>query len=393
MILLQELTVKEYQAETHIRYYITLDLNQVHSLEETIHLYRYLYDYIEELQLQIVYEKVFGRLAVKESLLHARAAWSRGAEVAPVSYIDGMPITDSPLSSITVYGVKQHKSQIHIKYIKDIEGDSTGTFLSFGDVNYLYLINISESALLSDRYSEFRRMFEVCHSYMEQYRFSSSDIVRTWIYLDDIKQDYIVLNEARRDFFDKARIDYSAYSDQLPASTCIEGRSSQRHNSVIDLVCIDKSAASISVKRVFNQNQNEAEGNSYLYKPTFARAISICSHDWTELQISGTASINEAGKTVFVNDPYNQIKKTMLNVLAILNQFNMSFENIALSTCFFKKPHHYSYYQAVLKELCLGEFPASLVKGHVCRDDLLFEFDAVAFRINERTNPKYEGTH
>jgi hypothetical protein len=41
----------------------------------------------------------------------------------------------------------------------------------------------------------------------------------------------------------------------------------------------------------------------------------------------------------------------------------------------------------------LGEFPASLVKGHVCRDDLLFEFDAVAFRINERTNPKYEGTH
>ncbi len=148
----------------------------------------------------------------------------------------------------------------------------------------------------------------------------------------------------------------------------------------INLVCIDKKWSPPKVKRLYNKYQNEAEGSQYLFQPTFSRALLIEDENLTELQVSGTASINESGETVYIDDPYQQIKKTLINVGALLEQANMNFNDFVESTCFFKKEAYYQEFLAAVKELNIGEFSNSFVIGDVCRDNLLFELDGIAIK-------------
>jgi len=147
----------------------------------------------------------------------------------------------------------------------------------------------------------------------------------------------------------------------------------------MEFYCCEKNS-SIRIERIFNKDQNEAEGKGYLYQPTFSRAIKVSYKDHIELQISGTASINSQGKTIYENDPYNQIKRTLLHIKNLLDSANMDFCDIGVSTCFFKEAQYYKVFEVVLEDLKIKEFPSIYVIGKVCREDLLFEMDAVEIK-------------
>ena len=136
----------------------------------------------------------------------------------------------------------------------------------------------------------------------------------------------------------------------------------------------------ILIRRIYNQYQKEADNESYIFNPTFSRALQIMQPGLIELQISGTASIDKNGNTVYPGDAYNQIKTALKMVNNLLRQADLEFKDICFATCIFKYKSDYVFFPQVLEELGYSEFPFISIQGNLCRDDLLFEIDGVAMR-------------
>ena len=65
-------------------------------------------------------------------------------------------------------------------------------------------------------------------------------------------------------------------------------------------------------------------------------------------------------------------------------QADMVFNDICYATCIFKNPSDYSTFREVMRKLGLPDFPHIAIKGNICRDDLLFEMDAVAIKHTDK---------
>ena len=333
------ISIKEYDFGNHTRHYLTLDLNGFKTKEEVQNSYQELYGYLRENNIRIVFEKVFGSLEFKKSIIGIRKylAETLKLELGPFSYIEGSPVCEVPVSSVNIYGISLNQGFVNFEYIYD-KNNKIGTVYNISGSEYLYLYGLKcDDKVLKGTVEEYRSLFCQVQEYIVKRGFLPGDIVRTWIYLDEIDENYSNLNLARREFFQKYNIGYSSTSNDLPASTCIGGKSSNESTAAIDVFCINKNGDYPKINRMYNKLQNEAEGKDYLFGPTFARAKSVDYDTHCEVQISGTASIDETGNTVFLDEPYNQIKKTFLNVKALLEQKNMDFGDICVSTCFFKK--------------------------------------------------------
>jgi len=364
--------------------YYTMNLNAVSDTAEVFRLYRTFLLSVMESSKHIIYEKIFGQAEFQDQLVEVRQelfAQSReNLEIPPLSYIDGQPVSGNPISSITVYTITAGEGS-SVSYLKDPQRTRNWAAIvedSFGRQLYgfnLFAMNEGNAA------AEMDHVFSQVNQLLAQASFSSDTITRTWIYLDRLLEDYQVLNERRKHFFQQVGVDFSAGSGKLPASTCIEGRSKKNARITIDLYCLEQGTDNeFGISRLYNPLQNEAEGEQYLYKPTFSRGISIQRDNVLEVQISGTASINDKGETVFIDDPYQQIFVTLTNVEALLNQRGLALKDIKQSTCFFKKPEYYQYYLDVLNQMNLDSLSISdtFVIADVCRDNLLFEIDGIA---------------
>ncbi|RCX08490.1 enamine deaminase RidA (YjgF/YER057c/UK114 family) [Anaerobacterium chartisolvens] len=376
------LRIKEYDFGDHTRHYLTLALSSFTTMEEIEKGCRELYEYLKEKSIRIVFEKVFGKLEFKKNVKDIRKylAEALKLELGPLSYLEGEPVCQAPVCSVTVYGISSDQGFVDFDYIHD-KDNKIGTSYNILGTNYLHLYGLTcQDNEPKSTAQEYTSLFCRIQNCIVQRGFTPGDIVRTWIYMDEIYENYCNLNLARREFFEKNNIGYSDTSDALPASTCIGGKASNKSTAAIDVFCINKNGDYPEITRMYNRLQNEAEGKDYLFGPTFARAKSIDYGTHCEIQISGTASIDETGSTVFLNDPYNQIKKTFLNVEALLKQKGMDFGDVCVSTCFLKEREYDDIFNNVLTELGLCGLFDTVVMGDVCRSDLLFEFDGIAIK-------------
>jgi enamine deaminase RidA (YjgF/YER057c/UK114 family) len=376
--------LKEFKLPWYTKYYITVDLNNVKTMKEGLEQYEEIFKFIDQHQIKPVYEKIFGKLSSCEAITGARERYLKNLKIesSPLSYVEGDPTSGVPVSSIEIYGISTADKQVKINYYQDSEnGQTMGTVVQTPTSKSLYLfgLKVANHGTMST-YQEFKTLYQTLQRYLKENNFTPEDIVRTWIYLSDISKNYGDFNTARREYFEENKVEYAASSQELPASTCIGGRASRESEMLINAICIDKKIQHPIIKRIYNKFQNEAEGSSYLFRPTFSRALLIEDEGLMELQVSGTASINETGETVYLDDPYQQIKKTLLNVGALLEQVDMDFSDFCESTCFFKQAEYYRDFLEVAKELKIGAFSNSFVVGDVCRDNLLFELDGIAVK-------------
>lgn len=381
--------IQEFKLPLYTKFYLTVNLNNTESTEEINTLYEELINFIGEHKIKPVYEKVFGNLIFRDQFLSFRTHLlkSNNLKDSPLAYIEGKPISGAPISSILLYGILATDNAIKIDYYHEPQtGNCIGTVIQTPKSRYLHLLGlrIENQEKLSPS-QEFSSLYQSLSPYIRENNFTPADILRTWIYLKDIDKTYGNFNTARREFFQENKIEFTADFNELPASTCIGGKSAEQSEMTMNLTCIDKKWSPPQIKRIYNKYQNEAEGSQYLFQPTFSRALLIEDENLTELQVSGTASINESGETVYLDDPYQQIKKTLINVGALLEQANMNFNDFTESTCFFKKEAYYQEFLAVVKELNIGDFGNTFVVGDVCRDNLLFELDGIAVKYRNST--------
>lgn len=361
-------------------YFISLNMNEAKDTDEIFNLYGNACRFCSENRISVVYEKVFGRLQSKDSFIACRKTLLEKlcAKESPLTYIEGTPVTSSAISCVNMFAVKQDSEKYEVEYGKTDRGTISTTIKSKDDgFKMLYIGNISGK---SDDSMEIKSLFDYVKRLIAENDFRHTMIVRTWFYLDRITENYRIFNDYRNEFFEDCGINIGGDSEELPASTCIEGKSELNSIVNMNLLLMETGGNYVRRKRVFNRNQNEADGQKYLYNPAFSRAVSILSDQRQIVYVSGTASIGVSGQVLGIDDDYLQIKMTILNIKNILDQSIATFRDLHHVICFFKHRKYYESYLKVLEELGIDDFSNGVLISNVCRDDLLFEMDGIIIK-------------
>jgi len=211
-------------------------------------------------------------------------------------------------------------------------------------------------------------MFCSAERLLSQEGLSFRDVVRTWIYLRDIDRDYAELNRARREFFQGRGIVLS------PASTGIGGGPfPQQHNFSMSFYAV-ASAEPLERTVMTTPTLNEA----CEYGADFSRGLKVVEANKVALYLSGTASVDEEGRTAHVGDFDAQAERMLVNVATLLAAQNASWSDIVSVATYLKNPADASRLRRILHERGLDGLPIAMVQAAVCRPNLLCEMEAIA---------------
>jgi enamine deaminase RidA (YjgF/YER057c/UK114 family) len=159
----------------------------------------------------------------------------------------------------------------------------------------------------------------------------------------------------------------------MPASTGIEGDNPAGSAGTMDVFAVIPSDGhTVEIEPVTGKKQKSA----YRYGSAFSRAMRITETDCTHILVSGTASIDEKGDTVFLGDTRAQMQKTIEIVNALIQTRGATLANICDATVFLKDAKDIAIWREVSKAKGLDKMPQVCMVADVCRDDLLFELDA-----------------
>jgi len=120
------------------------------------------------------------------------------------------------------------------------------------------------------------------------------------------------------------------------------------------------------------------------YGSSFPRGLRLEFPGITLLLISGTASIDNTGQTVYVGDFGAQCWRTYRNITALLAAEGATWHDVIRTTCYIRDiERDYDPFNrirtAFFEWLGLDPLPASVgVQARLCRSDLLIEIEAVA---------------
>ena len=133
------------------------------------------------------------------------------------------------------------------------------------------------------------------------------------------------------------------------------------------------------------------EAFSYAKPSSFSRGMRIDLGSVTILLISGTASIDEYGKSVHIGDFRAQMRRTLANLTGLLESEGCTWHDIVRTTCYLRDiERDYEAFNeertAFYKEQGLDPLPASTgIQAILCRPELLVEIEAIAMFRNQKT--------
>jgi enamine deaminase RidA (YjgF/YER057c/UK114 family) len=108
--------------------------------------------------------------------------------------------------------------------------------------------------------------------------------------------------------------------------------------------------------------------------------MEISSLHGRRLLISGTASIAPDGRTLWPGNLRRQIDLTMQVVESILARRGFAFSDITRAAAYFKNRADIPAFPAWCADRGLRSLPAITAQCGICRDDLLFELEADAWK-------------
>jgi enamine deaminase RidA (YjgF/YER057c/UK114 family) len=132
------------------------------------------------------------------------------------------------------------------------------------------------------------------------------------------------------------------------------------------------------------------EAYNYPKPSSFSRALRLDIKGVTILLISGTASVDENGKTVHVGDFRAQCWRTYQNITGLLEAEGATWKDIVRTTCYLRDiERDYEAFNEIrtqfFKEQGLNPLPASTgIQAILCRPDLLIEIEAIAIFESDR---------
>jgi enamine deaminase RidA (YjgF/YER057c/UK114 family) len=285
----------------------------------------------------------------------------------PVTWIDSGHTKGSHLSGTQLYAVIGPD----VQRVED-DGRIAASIFEDADARYCHLGDMRAADASESREVQTQRTFDLMETVLDKVGMDFSNVIRTWIYLDDLLDWYDPFNVVRTDFF-QAR---GVFDRLVPASTGISGANPYGAAMMASALGVAPKSAEFSVQTVNSPLQCPAPA----YGSSFSRGVEFGTPDCRRLSISGTASIEPGGATAYLDDIDAQIKLTFEVVEAILDSRNMDWDNVAKAMAYLKD----ASYLTALEQYCqannVEQIPFVITENHVCRHDLLFEMelDAVA---------------
>ena len=243
---------------------------------------------------------------------------------------------------------------------------SGARLVRLGDQISLHTTNVYGAG--GDAFEQAWNLFCAAERLLHQCGMGFRDVVRTWIHLRDIGRDYDALNKARREFFRHRGI------ERRPASTGVQGvPSPDVHDFSISLQAM-QSPRPLDVTLMSAPSLNEA----WSYGADFSRGLRLADANKMTLYVSGTASIDEAGRTVHVGNFEAQVDRMLDNIASLLAQQGASFENLVSGVTYLTNPSDAPVLRSMCHQRGFDGFPCALVEAPLCRPELLCEAEAVA---------------
>src|ERR1700728_2699432 len=126
------------------------------------------------------------------------------------------------------------------------------------------------------------------------------------------------------------------------------------------------------------------EAYAYAKPSSFSRGMRIDLNGLTILLISGTASIDEDGRSVHIGDFRAQTQRTFENITGLLRSEGATWKDIVRTSCYMRDIDR--DYEAFIEERTrfyqqqgLDPLPASTgIQAKLCRPELLIEIEAIA---------------
>ena len=219
-----------------------------------------------------------------------------------------------------------------------------------------------------DAYQQTLGMFGLAEDLLRRAGMEFRDVVRTWIYMRHIERDYGTLNRARREFFAARGI------HPAPASTGIAGGPvPSQHDLCLGLYAV-KAGRPLVRTVMTSPTLNEASE----YGADFVRGLRVLETNKVALHVSGTASIDEHGRTVHPDDFEAQADRMLVNIAALLERQGARFADIVHSITYLKRPADAARLREKLQRAGFAGFPHAMVAAPICRPDLLCETEALA---------------
>jgi enamine deaminase RidA (YjgF/YER057c/UK114 family) len=133
----------------------------------------------------------------------------------------------------------------------------------------------------------------------------------------------------------------------------------------------------------------EILNEAYDYGSAFSRGLRVEMPGATMLLLSGTASIDEEGRTVYEGDLEAQCMRTFRNLTRLLVAEGASWHDVVRTTCYLRDiERDYDAFNAIrnffMNEIVgLDPVPASTgIQVRLCRSDLLVEIELMAIVPN-----------
>ncbi len=312
--------------------------------------------------------------SVREARHRVLAASGEAAARPAITEIEQAPLNEKACLEVSLQAVIPNRSPLQVDSIEvspscgcaecarahglriDI-GDDEARFYAGG------LCGAGESA-----YEQTLAMFGLAEDMLRQAGMEFRDVVRTWIYLREMDRDYGDLNRARREFFEARGI------DPVPASTGIGGGPvGTAHNLCLGIYAV-KGVNPLFRTVMTSPTLNEAMD----YGADFVRGMKMVEANKVALHVSGTASVDEAGRSAHPGDFEAQADRMLMNVAALLEGQGANFGDVVSAITYLKHPADADRLREKFREAGFEGFPNVLVSVPVCRPELLCETEMLA---------------
>lgn len=326
----------------------------------------------------VLHEKVFGLCSDRDVIEGARArAFERnGLDAAlPVTVLEGEPCVGGVLAGVQLGCVVPRSPEVWVEPVTH-RGVNVGRALSLPDRRLVHFSGVSghDPTAPGSVTEQAQRMFDRAFRMLAACGLTPRHVVRTWIYMPRILDWYGEFNRVRTACFRDAGL-LNGGGGRLPASTGIQARRGPGEECFMDVLAVQGDGPQGELASVMhNVRQNEA----YDYGSSFSRGMAVGDDAHPTLHVSGTASIDTRGRTVHHDDEQGQIIETLLDVAALLEGRGASLRDICLATAYCKRTRDHDAFERIARHLDLADLPVVAVLADVCRDELLFELDAVA---------------
>ena len=259
----------------------------------------------------------------------------------------------------------------HVRHLRQ-GGRIVGSLFEDQYARYCRVVGLLPSDASRPRADQATEVFRQMEGLLQEAEMEFLDVFRTWFYNDDILGWYPDFNAVRTQFFRERGVQ----ARLLPASTGIDGRNGAGAALTAALMAVRPKGSGVKVSEVFSPLQPPAPS----YGSSFSRAVEVEMPDHRRLYVSGTASIDADGKTVFVGDTAAQVRRTLEVVQAILESRGMGWPDVVRSIAYFRHPEDAPLFGQCLEDAAIARFPAIVVGNGICRDDLLFEIEVDAIK-------------